>query len=129
MCACQSILLLSIAFGNLLPSRTLLKGVFFATYCLVTMCLGGNFSLLPAATARFFGDVNFGKNYACIFIGLGVASVSGAFATKIFYSILHARGIVLVLVITSAIGSISTFTLPNPENFSARHCVRMVPTL
>ena len=38
---------------------------------------GGNFALLPAATADFFGNKNVGKNYGWVFLAYGVAAIVG----------------------------------------------------
>lgn len=118
MCATQCLLLIVLAVGDSLSSLS--QGIFFVTFCLITMCLGGNFSLLPAATARYFGDKYFGKNYACVFLGLGVAAVSGGLATKAFYSSLGGKGIAIVLSVASAMGAVATFSLPSPEKFAER---------
>ncbi len=38
---------------------------------------GGNFALLPAATADFFGNTNVGTNYGWVFLAYGVAGIAG----------------------------------------------------
>merc|ERR1712083_410435 len=125
MCASQGVLLLVLAFGHHMPS--LARVIFFISFCLITLCLGGNFSLLPSATSRYFGDVHFGKNYACVFWGLGAAAVSGGLATKAFYASLGGQGIVLVLAVASFVGSGCTFFMPSPVKFAAQRSRQCSP--
>ena len=42
------------------------------------LCYGTIFTLMPAATADFYGLRNLGVNYGCVFTGFGVAGVLGS---------------------------------------------------
>ncbi len=42
------------------------------------VCYGAIFTLMPAATADFYGLRNLGVNYGCVFTGFGVAGVLGS---------------------------------------------------
>jgi len=41
------------------------------------ICYGGIFTLMPAATADFYGVRNLGVNYGLVFTGFGIAGVVG----------------------------------------------------
>jgi OFA family oxalate/formate antiporter-like MFS transporter len=42
------------------------------------LCYGTIFTLMPAATADFYGLRNLGVNYGCVFTGFGMAGVLGS---------------------------------------------------
>ncbi|OLS13905.1 MAG: major facilitator superfamily protein [Promethearchaeota archaeon CR_4] len=45
---------------------------------LVYFCFGGNLSLFPATTRKYFGPKNMGLNYSIVFTAYGVAGILGA---------------------------------------------------
>ncbi len=45
---------------------------------LVYFCFGGNLSLFPATTRKFYGPKNMGLNYGVVFSAYGVAGITGA---------------------------------------------------
>ena len=46
--------------------------------CAIFFCVGGNFSLFPAATATIFGTKYAGPNYGLVFTSTILAGVSGS---------------------------------------------------
>jgi OFA family oxalate/formate antiporter-like MFS transporter len=60
------------AFSHYTSSALLVFGSAFTG-----LCYGGIFTLMPAATADFYGVKNLGVNYGFLFTGFGVAGVCG----------------------------------------------------
>jgi OFA family oxalate/formate antiporter-like MFS transporter len=61
-----------IAFSHYTSPELLVFGSAFTG-----LCYGGIFTLMPAATADFYGLKNLGVNYGLLFTGFGVAGVVG----------------------------------------------------
>ena len=76
------------------------------------LCYGTIFTLLPAATADFYGVKNFGVNYGLVFTGFGVAGVLGSrYAGMIrdfFGSYAMAYKICAVMLVVAAVLALAT---------------------
>merc|ERR1719236_321940 len=60
------------------------KPVFFILVCLIAFFMGGNFSIVPALTVKYFGMEHFGMNYGFIWSGVSVAALlSGVTSTML----------------------------------------------
>lgn len=51
------------------------KLVVFLVFCM-WFCFGGNFAMFPTNTAKTYGPQFFAINYACVFLGFGMSSLS-----------------------------------------------------
>jgi OFA family oxalate/formate antiporter-like MFS transporter len=78
------------------------------------ICYGGIFTLMPAATADFYGIRNLGVNYGLVFTGFGIAGVLGPLlAAEIndhYGSYLHAYQISAAMLVAGAV--LAVFTKP-----------------
>ena len=58
------------------------KAAFFIWICGIFFCIGGYFSLFPAATAKSFGQDNIGVNYGILFTSQVFGSLLAAFISQ-----------------------------------------------
>jgi OFA family oxalate/formate antiporter-like MFS transporter len=76
------------------------------------LCYGTIFTLMPAATADFYGLRNLGVNYGCVFTGFGMAGVLGSLlggrVRDLFGSYNMAYTICAVMLIAAAVLAFAT---------------------
>ncbi len=71
---CAAMILFGLA--GLIPGAEFALWAIFGN--LVYFCFGGNLSLFPATTRKFYGPKNMGLNYGVVFSAYGVAGITGA---------------------------------------------------
>jgi MFS family permease len=69
MIIAAAILLINSTRGHLL--------IYVFSFSLLWLNLGGWLAIAPAATARYFGEKNYSKNYGILFTAYGVGAVLG----------------------------------------------------
>lgn len=69
MCSCGMFAVLTLSFGLTTLAG---KGLYLIYVCALFLCFSGNFSLLPTATSKSFGQTYYPMNYGLVF----TASVS-----------------------------------------------------
>lgn len=62
--------------------------MFLFWMCGIFFCIGGNFSIFPAATARSFGQMYIGVNYALVHTSQAVGSILAAFLASVLVSLI-----------------------------------------
>lgn len=68
--------LYAVALLGFLPNATTLT-IFTVGVCIVGFCYGGEFAVMPAFTADFYGPKNVGANYGIVFTAWGAAGILG----------------------------------------------------
>ena len=57
--------------------------------CGLFFCIGGTFSIFPAAVAKGFGQLYIGMNYGLLFTSQGIGAILTAFLSTSLFAILH----------------------------------------
>ena len=91
------------------------KWMFFVWICGLFFCVGGNFSLFPAAIARSFGQKYLGVNYGLLFSSQIVGSVVNALLASQLVTVIHWWGMFFVLSGLSAGGLIIALCYPHDK--------------
>ena len=79
------------------------RWMFLFWVCGLFFCVGGIFSLFPAATVRSFGPAYLGLNYGLLFTSHAVSSVVAALVTSLLIEVIGWDGILFVLSALSAL--------------------------
>jgi predicted MFS family arabinose efflux permease len=83
--------------------------------CGIFFCIGGNFSMFPAATAIYFGPERVGSNYGVVFMASGIAMLWGAWLMQLTSE--HIKSDTCLSIIVAGLvfcGSLCTLALPSP---------------
>ncbi|XP_062522055.1 uncharacterized protein LOC134196850 [Corticium candelabrum] len=95
------------------------KPMFFIWVCLLFFCIGGNFSLFPAATARF-GKSYFTTNYGLVFTSQVVAGPIGALLSTTLSGAIGWTGIWFLAASLSFLGTTFAFFYKMPTTFISK---------
>jgi MFS family permease len=66
-----------IALGSLLMWQVPVVPVYILAFALLWGCLGGWLALAPAATARYFGTLDYPRCYGVVFLAYGAGAIAG----------------------------------------------------
>ncbi len=88
---------------------------------LVYFCFGGNLSLFPATTRKFYGPKNMGLNYGVVFSAYGVAGITGALLASPLLKALGDQftGYFILFGCMSLVAFFVTFITKTPERKAA----------
>ncbi len=88
---------------------------------LVYFCFGGNLSLFPATTRKFYGPKNMGLNYGVVFSAYGVAGITGALLAGPLLAMMNNlyTGYFIIFGCMSLVAFFVTFLTKTPERKAA----------
>jgi len=105
-----------VSSGLMLLSNSM--GVFVLTFSLFWLTFGGWLAIAPSATATFFGEANFSKNYGYMFTAYGAGAIAGNLTSglirDLFGSYIYIFYPIIVLSIVGIILGIKFLSPPSP---------------